>query len=118
MYEGESYIDSGSRGNEFMIGLLVGTAVGAAVGLLLAPKSGAELRHQIADYSERFRRRAGETYERASETVNDLAQRGRETVNDLAQRGRDAMNRGRETMEQAAESVSSRPTTPRTADTH
>ena len=83
MYEGETYIDSGTRSNEFMIGLLVGAAVGAAVGLLLAPKSGAELRHQLADYSERFRRRAGETYERASETMSDLAQRGRETVNDL-----------------------------------
>jgi gas vesicle protein len=117
MYEGETYIDSGSGGNEFMIGLLIGTAVGAAVGLLLAPKSGAELRHQLADYSERFRRRAGETYERASERVSDLAQRGRETVNDLSQRGREAVQRGRETMEQTADSISGRPN-PRTADTH
>ena len=117
MYEGETYIDSGTRSNEFMIGLLVGAAVGAAVGLLLAPKSGAELRHQLADYSERFRRRAGETYERASETMSDLAQRGRETVNDLAQRGREAVQRGRETMEQTADSIN-RPSTPRTADTH
>ena len=117
MYEGETYIDSGSRGNEFMIGLLVGTAVGAAVGLLLAPKSGAELRHQIVDYSEKFRRRAGETYERASEAVNDLAQRGRETVNDLAQKGREAVQRGRETVEQTADSLN-RPTTPRSVDTH
>jgi gas vesicle protein len=106
MYEGETYIDSGSGGNEFMIGLLVGTAVGAAVGLLLAPKSGAELRHQIADYSEKFRRRAGETYERASETVNDLAQRGREAV-----------ERGREAMDQATDEPSGR-TTPRSAETH
>lgn len=107
MYEGETYIDSGSRSNEFMIGLLVGTAVGAAVGLLLAPKSGAELRHQIADYSERFRRRAGETYEKASETVSDLAQRGREAV-----------QRGREAMEQTADTISSGRTTPRSVETH
>jgi gas vesicle protein len=117
MYEGETYIDSRSGGNEFMIGLLVGGAVGVAVGLLLAPKSGAELRHQIADYSERFRRRAGETYDRASETMSDLAQKGKDAVNDLAQRGREAVQRGRETMDQAAETIN-RPASPRTADTH
>jgi hypothetical protein len=49
--------------------------------------------------------------------VSDLAQRGRDTMNDLSQRGREAVQRGRETMEQTAESVASR-TTPRTADTH
>lgn len=100
-YEGET------RGGGFLMGVVCGAAVGAAVGLLLAPRSGAELRGQIADGAERFRRQAADAANRASSTINDIvsrgrdaAARGRETVSDLVDRGRDAAERGRESFEE------------------
>src|SRR5688572_29974150 len=37
----------------FFVGLLVGTLIGAAVGVLLAPKSGTQLRSDVRDAAER-----------------------------------------------------------------
>ncbi|MEO7192326.1 MAG: YtxH domain-containing protein [Vicinamibacterales bacterium] len=84
-----------------MIGLLCGTAVGAAIGLLLAPKSGAELRTQLADSADRLRRKAGETYDQASGTVNDLVDRGKSAMDDVVDKGRDAVRQGREKFDEA-----------------
>ncbi|WKZ23955.1 MAG: YtxH domain-containing protein [Candidatus Dojkabacteria bacterium] len=41
-------------GKSFVKGLLAGAAVGAAVGLLTAPKSGKELRKDLADYAKKM----------------------------------------------------------------
>jgi gas vesicle protein len=86
----------------FMIGLACGAAIGAAVGMLFAPKSGAETRQQLADQAEwlrqraseqtdRLRRRATEMYGDASQAVNDVMARSREAL-DV---GREAFNRSR-----------------------
>ena len=83
MYGSDTYSseqEHSSRSSDFMVGVLCGAVVGAALGLLLAPKPGAELRGQLAGSAERFRRRAGETYEQASETVGDSRRKGAEVV--------------------------------------
>lgn len=112
MYETESYVTENGRGNDFMVGMLCGAAVGAALGLLLAPKTGAELRGQLAGSAERFRRKAGETYEHASETMDELKHKGRETydkaagaMGDLSDRARDAAQRGREKFDEARQTA-------------
>jgi gas vesicle protein len=81
----------------FLIGFFAGAALGATLGLMLAPKPGSEFRKQLSDTTERWRQRAGETYEHASETVNDLMSKGREA----AERGRQAFQSAREEAEQA-----------------
>jgi gas vesicle protein len=97
MYGAESYGNgnNAARGGEFMFGLLCGAAVGAAIGLLFAPKSGAELRTQLADSADKLRRRAGEKYDQASQAVNEAVDRGR-----------DAVRRGREKFDEARASFS------------
>ena len=85
MREADYNSNNRSHGSEFMLGVLCGAAVGAAVGLLLAPRAGSELRGQIADSAERIGRKAADTYSRASEAMNDIVSRGR----DAAERGRD-----------------------------
>jgi gas vesicle protein len=97
MYGAESYGNgyAATRGGEFMFGLLCGAAVGAAIGLLFAPKSGAELRGQLADSADKLRRRAGEKYDQASQVVNEAVDRGR-----------DAVRRGREKFDEARASFS------------
>lgn len=46
------------NGMAFVSGFLLGGLVGAAIGLLLAPKSGAETRAGIAEHSDEWRHRA------------------------------------------------------------
>jgi gas vesicle protein len=71
--------------SKFMIGLACGTVIGAAVGVLLATKSGAELRGQIADSARRFGKRMSETYS----TVNEAVASAVNTGQDAARTARD-----------------------------
>lgn len=59
--------------NTFVKGLLIGGAIGAAAALLLAPKSGRELRSDISDKAQQV---GGKTKEMAT----DLGSRTAETV--------------------------------------
>jgi gas vesicle protein len=105
MYGAETYDNAEvGGGNEFILGLLCGTAVGAAIGLLLAPKTGAELRHQLADSADRFRRRASETYGQASSAVNRAVEKGREVMDKGRDTARQARDQARDTMENARSS--------------
>jgi gas vesicle protein len=62
---------------KIIIALLAGAAVGAAVGILLAPSSGAELREDIADY------------------VNDLVESAKGKANNLREYGSSAVERSK-----------------------
>ncbi|HIO63208.1 MAG TPA: YtxH domain-containing protein, partial [Dehalococcoidia bacterium] len=48
------------NGGSFALGLLVGGIIGALIGMLLAPKPGAETRSEIWERSETLRSRADE----------------------------------------------------------
>ncbi|HEY7447977.1 MAG TPA: YtxH domain-containing protein [Vicinamibacterales bacterium] len=85
----------------FLLGLLAGAAVGAAVSLMFAPKSGSELRRELSTKTDRWRRKAAETYGQASETVTDMLSKGRQA----AERGREAFQSGREAFQSAREEV-------------
>lgn len=76
----------------FLIGLLAGAAVGAAVSLMFAPKSGSEFRRQLSTKTDRWRQKAAETYGQASDTVTDILSKGRQA----AERGREAFQSARE----------------------
>jgi gas vesicle protein len=66
---------SGGGGSGFLVGLLCGAAVGAAAGLLFAPKRGAELRKDLAKSANDVTRRARQLYDGAAEVVGDLTDR-------------------------------------------
>jgi gas vesicle protein len=79
----------------------VGAAVGAVVALLFAPKSGRELREDLADATrkgvDRAREtgsqlgtRAGEYYDTASERARELAARRGESLSAAIEAGREA----------------------------
>jgi hypothetical protein len=65
-------------GGSFLMGLLAGTVLGAGLGMLFAPRAGAELRNQLSEQAGRLRSTAGETYHQASEKVSQIVDRGRE----------------------------------------
>ena len=53
-----------NRASSMGIGLLSGLAVGAAIGLLVAPKSGMETRAMLTEKARDVRAKAGETMSR------------------------------------------------------
>ena len=107
MYEPQYEDESGGGG--FVIGLLCGAALGAAVGLMFAPKTGSELRRTLYDSTGDIRKRAADAYGQASQTVNDVVAKGREAFD----RGRQAYDSARENaMGQSSESFNA----PRTSD--
>ena len=94
--------DSGDNISTRLTYLLIGGGIGAILALLFAPKSGQELRGDIADatrkgidrsreaaqqlgdrageYYEATRTRAGELYTQAAERVGEVAQNAREAA--------------------------------------
>jgi gas vesicle protein len=90
----EPHYEEESGGSGFLIGLLCGTALGAAIGLMFAPKAGSEFRQRIYDSTSDLRRKAYETYDQASEQVNNVVTKGRQ-----------AMDRGREAFESARQAA-------------
>ena len=65
-------------GGSFLMGLLAGTVLGAGLGMLFAPKAGAELRNQVTEQAGRLRNTANDAYSQASEKVSQMVDRGRE----------------------------------------
>jgi gas vesicle protein len=62
------------------VGLLCGAAVGAALGVLFAPQTGAATRRDLKKSAERLSRRAMKLYDNASETMEQLAERGADVL--------------------------------------
>lgn len=56
-------------GRDILIGFLLGTAAGAAIGLLFAPKSGAETRAILKEKAEEVAERAKEIAAKAKEAA-------------------------------------------------
>lgn len=111
----------GSSTSERLTYLLIGAGIGATLALLFAPKSGRELRGDIADYTrkgidaanegaKRAGTRAGELYEAGRERVVDTYGNTREKVADIYGSARegvsDAYGNARERISHGAEAIS------------
>ena len=77
--------------NAFACGILCGAVLGAAVALLYAPKSGAEMRREMSSSAQRLKRRAAAAYEDASHAVSDVMAKSRRAL----EVGREAFNDAR-----------------------
>jgi gas vesicle protein len=95
--------DAGAR----MAYFILGAAAGALAALLFAPKSGRELREDLADATRKgvdraretgaqLSARAGEYYEAASERAGELAATARETVSRRGERVSAAIEAGKQ----------------------
>ena len=73
-YEYDRFDDE-SGGGGFVMGLIAGAVLGVGLGMLLAPKAGADLRSQLGDTATRLRDRAAEGYTAASSKVADASSR-------------------------------------------
>src|SRR5687768_394055 len=84
--------------------LLIGGGIGAVIALLFAPKSGVELREDIADVSRKglqkskeaaaqIQERAGEYYEVGRERASELYQTAQEKAGELGEKAKGAAAR-------------------------
>lgn len=58
--------------SDFLTGLIVGGLIGAALGILFAPKSGKESREDIARKADELMAKAQEGYEKAAEKYSEM----------------------------------------------
>jgi len=75
---------------------LQGAVVGAVAALLLAPRTGRELRQQLREYSSEAGRRAREAANRGGETVQRAVDKGRKIAGEAYEAGHAAMERERQ----------------------
>jgi len=84
---------------KFLAGFLVGGAIGAVAGILLAPKSGEETRQMLAEGAKDMLDKADETVKqiqsKADDVVSDMQKKGEEIKEKL----QDLINKQKETQE-------------------
>ena len=79
---------NGNGSANLVLAFLTGASVGAAAGLLLAPKTGRESRNQLRGYIEKTRDKLKSFRQEAEETSEETAEKVKETVgNGSSKRG-------------------------------
>ena len=74
-------ITTPTRQNSILVPLLVGGIVGTAIGILLAPKSGREMRKQIKDVTVDSKEKLASAIERSREFFDEAKTAVSEAVN-------------------------------------
>ena len=80
---------------------LAGLGIGAALGILYAPKTGEETRQQIRDAAEQGRDTVKERARQAREQAGSWADKGRDYLNNQKEQIRSAYDAGRQAYQEA-----------------
>lgn len=89
---------------------LAGLGIGAAVGILYAPKSGDELRQQLREVAEDGRNSVKERARQAREQAGTWADKGRDYLNQQREQIRSAYEAGRQAYREATTAEAEGPT--------
>jgi len=73
----------GNGGSRFGIGLVVGVALGLAIGFLFAPRSGEETRQLLKEKAGAARESASEAVKKARRTAGDAVKRARAKMEEV-----------------------------------
>jgi len=82
-------------GGSFLMGLLAGTVLGAGLGMLFAPKAGAELRNQLNEQAGKLRSTANDTISQVKSTATDTYSQASDKVSQIVDKGKEAYDRAR-----------------------
>ncbi len=87
--------------NRFFEGLVVGGLFGFLIGMLAAPKSGAEMRKQLADGSE-------DLYNYASDSFSGIKGKTEQAFSDLQAKSSDVIKKASGTVQATKEQIASK----------
>jgi gas vesicle protein len=90
-----------SHGWEFLTGFLLGTVVGAAAALLLAPQAGEDTREQIRERGIELKSRAADLSEQGRKRAEELAVEARQRAAEAQERSRLALEEQRARLQDA-----------------
>lgn len=90
--------DSSGR---FFEGLVLGGILGFLFGMLSAPKSGADLRRQLADGSE-------DLYKQASDSLGDLNKKAGQAITDVKSRSGEVLKKTSDSVQGAKDVIASK----------
>ena len=76
-------MSSGSNGGGVVIALFAGLAIGAIIGILVAPKSGKETRDDLVDRGERLMEMGKESVSDVVEKTKDFVESGKNKIEKL-----------------------------------
>ncbi len=82
----------------FVLGLGIGSLIGASVALLLAPKSGTETRQEIKVAAEQLKTKAGKLAEDVSESGEELVKKSKELLETTKSKITEVVDAGKEAL--------------------
>ena len=89
-------MDNGKNVGGVILAFIAGGAIGAALGLLLAPSSGADTRRKIKSTSLDARDKTMDRVESVKSEATNLVERGKEKVADVKTQVQSAVEAGKE----------------------
>ncbi|MBZ5629208.1 MAG: YtxH domain-containing protein [Acidobacteriia bacterium] len=89
------------RDGSSFLWFLTGLGIGAAIGVLYAPKSGRETRETLVGKAEEGRELVLERAQRAREQANEWVDKGRDVLNQQKEQFKSAYEAGRQAYRQA-----------------
>lgn len=90
-----------SNSSNFIGGVLFGGLAGFVVGILIAPKTGREMRKQIAETSD-------DIYHQANEQISDLKDKAEVALGDMQVKSQDILRKASDTVVGTKETLKSR----------
>ena len=90
--------DNNSKAKTFLLGALIGGAVGAVTALLFAPKRGRELRQDIIDSTN-------EMYDKAADLVNEGKQKAQHIIDTAKKQADNILNKTSEFYDDASDRI-------------
>lgn len=94
-----------NSGANFLVGFFVGAAIGVMGALLLAPKSGKEMRDSLAEGGRKLRDKAMDEGRRFAERSDEILGTAKERGEAAYQKTREGINETTETAKKAARGV-------------
>lgn len=88
-----------------LAGIGLGAIIGAAAGLLFAPKTGTETREDIKKAAEDIRSRAGEVVTELSTSADELAQKTKGLIETTKSKVQEAVEAGKQVMAEKKEEL-------------
>lgn len=101
--------DNNLNGKDFLLGAFVGGVIGALAALLLAPKSGRELREDISEQyhqvSEKTKVLASDMSRKSQQIVHDVSEKTQAIAQEVSAKGQELAHKAKEIGTKVAEEI-------------